>query len=86
MPDSLKNFSDKSQEGITQWFKTAKTIAVQRNINKNNITNVENQQITEDLIDHLRQTYYQANQTSLGRVFGIKATVKSKFEILEHRR
>ncbi|CAG8648197.1 437_t:CDS:1, partial [Scutellospora calospora] len=23
----------------------------------------ENQQIIEDLIDHLRQTYYQANQT-----------------------
>ncbi|CAG8784279.1 9334_t:CDS:1, partial [Racocetra fulgida] len=44
----------------------------------------ENQQITADLITHLRQTYYQANQTSLGRVFEIKATVKGKFEIREN--
>ncbi|CAG8788208.1 20086_t:CDS:2, partial [Dentiscutata erythropus] len=36
----------------------------------------ENQHITEDLIDYLRQTYYQVNQTSLGRVFNIKPIVK----------
>ncbi|CAJ0847641.1 9201_t:CDS:2 [Entrophospora sp. SA101] len=46
---------------------------------------VWNQQVIEDLIYHLRQTYYQANQPSLGRVFEIKATVKGKFEIREDR-
>ncbi|CAG8567350.1 15366_t:CDS:2 [Gigaspora margarita] len=45
---------------------------------------IENQQITQDLIGYLRQTYYQANQPALGRVFDIKATVKGKFEIREH--
>ncbi|CAG8664173.1 36154_t:CDS:2 [Racocetra persica] len=149
MPDSLKNFNDKTQESIVQWFNIVKTNCSvfemdeiddyyidpmllivewndnglrQRNINKNTITTVirrfpgirpisdvlatgggiiasnpsesifcvfdappaENQQITQGLIAHLRQTYYQANQTSLGRVFDIKATVKGKFEIREH--
>ncbi|CAG8748436.1 24864_t:CDS:2 [Cetraspora pellucida] len=32
-----------------------------------------------------KQTYYQANQASLGRVFEIKATVKGRFEIRERR-
>ncbi|CAJ0640253.1 4029_t:CDS:2 [Entrophospora sp. SA101] len=149
MTNSLKDFSDKTQEIIVQWFNTAKancSVPVseiddyyidpmlfiiewndnglrQRNINKNNITNairrfpgfqsfsdntmsfggasignssdsifcvvdfppMENQQINEDLIDYLRQTYYQVNQPSLGRVFDIKATAKGKFEIVEHR-
>ncbi|RIB02878.1 hypothetical protein C2G38_2049728 [Gigaspora rosea] len=54
----------------------------QRNINKNNIA-TENQQIAQDIIAYLRQTYYQANQPSLGRVFKIMATAKGKFEIQE---
>ncbi|CAG8436664.1 9010_t:CDS:2 [Diversispora eburnea] len=36
------------------------------------------QQIIQDIIDHIRQNYHQANQTSLGRVFDIEATVKGK--------
>ncbi|CAG8549461.1 2642_t:CDS:2, partial [Gigaspora rosea] len=44
---------------------------------------VENQQIAQDIIAYLRQTYYQANQPSLGRVFKIMATAKGKFEIQE---
>ncbi|CAG8594829.1 9720_t:CDS:2 [Racocetra fulgida] len=99
MPDSLKHFSDKTQESIVQWFNTVKTncsvseideiddyylnpiLLIVDNLSKSifcilDVSTAENQQITEDLIAHLRQTYYQANQTSLRRVFDIKATVK----------
>ncbi|CAG8715155.1 9748_t:CDS:2, partial [Scutellospora calospora] len=114
IPDSLKKFTDKTQESIVQWFNTVKAncsvseiddiddyyidpifLGVQsisdNSVNRRRIIAgnpsdsifsiidappIENQQIIEDLIFYLRQTYYQANQTSLGRVFDIKATVK----------
>ncbi|CAG8731413.1 17779_t:CDS:2, partial [Dentiscutata erythropus] len=91
-PDSLKNFNDKTQEtniiGTFPGFQPISDNCMTRGgmaaSNSSNsifcvvdIPPMENQQIIQDLIDYLRQTYYQANQPSLGRVYDIK-----KYEVV----
>ncbi|CAI2169229.1 3658_t:CDS:2 [Funneliformis geosporum] len=42
-------------------------------------------QIAEDIVKYLRETFFQRNRISLGRVYEIQATRKGFFEVREDR-